>query len=385
MISSAIVIGAGIGGLATAHSLRRVGIEAAVFERAPELRRVQVGGGFHLWTNAVRALQALGLDGAVQKIGTPIEVTEYRNAQGRILATWPVGELGRQLAARDVGVNRRDLHRVLGEAQPDGAVRVGMELHSFEQDAAGVTARFADGTEERADVLIGADGLRSTVRRRMLGAESPRFAGYTQWQTTMEPTEDFIPKGIEHVVFGPASRAILHHVGGGELFWAGVIYGPEGSASQRKDGRKQMLLDAFRGWENPIGAAIDATPEERIVGLDIYDRTPVKRWGEGRVTLVGDAAHAMTTNLSQGGCQALEDAAVLARSLREGPNVEGALRAYEARRVPRTGALVKRSRNIAKLGAWRSPLACAARDRMLKTVLSGPGLKDHRKFVAAPL
>ena len=141
----------------------------------------------------------------------------------------------------------------------------------------------------------------------------------------------------------------------------------------------------FLEWRGAIAAAISRTPEEQIVGIDIYDRPAAKEWGRGRVTLAGDAAHPMTTNLSQGGCQALEDSVVLARHLRGNRDVAAALRAYESERIPRTTALVKRSRRVSTLGSWERPAAMAARTTILGKVLRGPGLKDHQKFVAAPL
>lgn len=380
-----IVIGGGIGGLASARALQRAGIEVRLYERAPDLSRVQVGGGFHLWTNAMRALRELDLVEQARAIGAPIERTEYRTKDGELLALWPVGELASEHGVPDLGVNRRDLHRMLAESLADGTVELGRELREFSEDGDGVVARFADGSEERASALVGADGLRSRVRAALLGEQAPRFAGYTQWQTTLPDPGDLLPGGTEQVIFGPASRAILHHVGGGELFWAGVVYGPEGAAVDQREGRKQRLLEHFLDWKSAISAAIAATPEERIVGLDIYDRPPAKSWGRGRVTVLGDAAHAMTTNLSQGGCQALEDAVVLSHCLRDGGDVPGALRAYEQRRIPRTTALVKRSRRVSEVGAWRRPAACAARSRVLSKVLSGPGLNDHKKFVAEPL
>jgi 2-polyprenyl-6-methoxyphenol hydroxylase-like FAD-dependent oxidoreductase len=285
-------------------------------------------------------------------------------------------------------VNRSELHGVLLDSLAPGTVRAGKRLAGFDQDGDGVTARFEDGEEVRASVLVGADGIGSRVRELLLGPAPPRYAGYAQFQTWTDRVPDLLPEGTEQVVFGPASRAVLHHVGQGRLFWAGIIYGPEGAsgASNGNGSNKRMLLDHFREWRGPIVQAIGATPAEEIHGLDVYDRPPVRTWGKGRVTLLGDAAHPMTTNLSQGGCQALEDAVVLARQLEAGAgDPEAALRSYERVRRPRTTGLVKRSKRVSTVGAWSSPLACGLRDRVLGKVLSGPGLKEHRTFVAATL
>jgi 2-polyprenyl-6-methoxyphenol hydroxylase-like FAD-dependent oxidoreductase len=376
----AIVIGGGIGGLAAAVALRRAGIDVAVFEQQHDLRKTQVGGGIHMWANAMRALAQLGLAERVTELGAPIERTEFRDWRGRLLAVWPIGEIAREFGTRDAGISRGELQQVLVDAQENGNVNAGVECTGFEQDASGVTARFADGREERGSLLVGADGLRSTIRAQLLGSAPPRYAGYAQFQSLVAAGADLLPAGVERVVFGRGNRAVLHRVGGNRLFWAGALYAPEGTLLGQA--KKETLLKRFRGWEPPIETAIEATPEDLIVAFDIYDRPPVDRWGEGRVTLVGDAAHPMTTNLSQGGCQALEDAVVLASSLKADSDVARALRAYEERRIPRTSTLVKRSHGIARMGGIKNPVAAAVRDRISGIALGRAGVKDYRKFVA---
>jgi 2-polyprenyl-6-methoxyphenol hydroxylase-like FAD-dependent oxidoreductase len=263
-------------------------------------------------------------------------------------------------------------------------VTPGARLVDFADDAEGVTARFDDGREERADVLVGADGLRSVVRTKLLGAGEPDYAGYVQWQTLVDLEAGLFPPGVERITFGPGARTVMHHVAGGRLFWACVIYGPV-EAGGKAPGRKQKLLDTFGGWPAPIPAAIEATPEEQIVGLPIYDRQPVQEWGRGRVTLLGDAAHPMTTNTSQGGNLAIEDGVVLARTLANGRPPEAALRAYEARRIARTTPLVKNSRWISNMNAWTNPLRVAFRDRFFSFGVPRRGLSELRRTMKEPL
>jgi 2-polyprenyl-6-methoxyphenol hydroxylase-like FAD-dependent oxidoreductase len=377
----ALVIGGGIGGLAAALALRRVGIETVLFEQQDDPRKIQVGGGIHMWANAMQVLRHIGVADEVGAAGAPIVRTEFRTWKGSLLATWQVGEVASVYGIQDVGIGRGELQRVLVAAQGEADLRVGMRCAGFEQDATGVTARFADGTEERGGVLIGADGIHSTIRAQLLGAEPPRYAGYAQLQALVDGAADLLPAGVERVVFGRGRRAVMHPVGGGALFWAAAIYEPEGTVAAPGT-RREAMLDRFRGWEPPIEEAIGATPDEAIVGFDIYDRPPVERWSTGRVTLLGDAAHPMTTNLSQGGCQALEDAAVLASSLAGAADVPTGLRAYDERRIPRTSTLVKQSRGVARMGRIKNPVAAAVRDRVTSFVLGGPGFKDYRKLAA---
>jgi 2-polyprenyl-6-methoxyphenol hydroxylase-like FAD-dependent oxidoreductase len=379
----ALIVGGGIGGLATAYGLVRQGRDVLVFEQAGDVRKIQLGGGFHIWTNAARALQRLGLYERVQAIGAPLDATDYLTAAGKPLASWPVAEIARENGVIDVGVSRQDLQALLVEAVGGDRLRLGARCIGFEQDGEGVRLRLSDGSEERGSLLIGADGLRSTVRTQIHGEHEPRYAGYTQWQSLIPDQGYALPPRAERVLFGAGSRAVLHHVGGERLFWAAVLYGePNGPEAQAG---KDALLKRFTGWQEPVAAAIAATPREQIARLQIYDRKPISNWGDGRVTLLGDAAHPMTTNLSQGACQTLEDAAVLVRCLGEREDIVPALRSYEQARIKRTSPVVKQSALLARTGSLKRPLACAARNRMTAITLGGPALKAHRRFVAAEL
>jgi 2-polyprenyl-6-methoxyphenol hydroxylase-like FAD-dependent oxidoreductase len=380
----ALIVGGGIGGLSAAIGLRSAGIEVEVLEKIDDPAKAQVGGGFHVWANGFRALQELGLEDRAREIGAVLERTEFRSWRGSELAVWPLEEISREVGATDLGVSRSDLQRMLYDAADAGTIRSGAELTAFSDDGAGVTATLADGGEDRADFLVGADGLRSTVRARLLGKEEPDYAGYIQWQTATDEGADLLERGLERITFGPGLRTVVHHVGGGKLFWAGAIYGPESGAGAPPR-RREMLLERFRGWPPPIEAAIESTPEEAIVGLPVYDRKPVKRWGTGRVTLLGDAAHPMTTNTGQGGNQAILDAVALARSLRSEPDVETALRRYEQRRIADTMPLVKRSRQAANWNAWSDPVRSRLRDFILGKALPGPGLRELREKAAVEL
>ncbi|HEV3071736.1 MAG TPA: FAD-dependent monooxygenase [Solirubrobacteraceae bacterium] len=383
MSDRALIVGGGIGGLASAYGLMQQGRDVVVFEQASDVRKIQLGGGFHIWTNAARALQRLGLYERVQAIGAPLDATDYLTADGRPLATWPVAEIARENGVIDVGVSRQDLQALLVEAVGVDRIRLGARCTGYMQDEEGVRLRLADGSEEQGALLIGADGLRSTVRAQLHGEHEPHYVGYTQWQSLIPDAGYALPPGAERVLFGAGARAVLHHVGGERLFWAAVLYGKR-NGPEAKAG-KEALLKRFAGWQEPLTTAIAATPEEQIARLQIYDRKPISSWGTGQVTLLGDAAHPMTTNLSQGACQTLEDAAVLTRCLGEGIDIEPALRAYEQARIKRTSPVVKQSALLARTGALRRPLACAARNRMTALTLGGPALKAHRRFVAAEL
>jgi 2-polyprenyl-6-methoxyphenol hydroxylase-like FAD-dependent oxidoreductase len=326
----------------------------------------------------------VGLDERARVRGAPLEQTEFESWRGRRLAVWPIAELARRANGYDIGISRQDLISLLYKSVDASVVTPAAKVVDFTEHDDGVTVRLKDGRELDADVLVGADGLRSTVRARMRGPDEPDYAGYVQWQTLVPGASKLFPAGIERITFGRGARTVMHHVSGDRLFWACALYCPVDQAGSGP-GRKRMLLERFAGWPHPIESAIQATPEEEIVGLPVFDRKPVTTWGRGCVTLIGDAAYAMTTNTSQGGNQAIEDGVLLARMLAGAENPMPVLRAYEQRRIQRTTPLVNHSRWISNLNAWRDPLRVGFRDRYLKVGLPRKGWSDLSSAVCEPL
>ena len=362
-----LVAGGGIGGLTAAIALRRAGFEVVVFERAAALDAV--GAGLLLAANAVKALGKLGLSDALREIGVPAAVGSILSRRGEVLLELNVADLRKRVGADTSAVHRADLQEMLlREVDEAGAtVWTGKELVGFEQTCDGVHAFFADETEERGAVLVGADGLRSRVRGRLFGDERPRYAGYTSWRG-VAPESELVPVGGGFESWGRGRRFGCAHVGGGRVYWFATRNAPEGG-DDGLAGSRATLLEAFRGWHEPVEPLIRATEEDAILRTDIYDRDPLgKIWGEGRTTLLGDAAHPMTPNLGQGACQAIEDTVVLARCLRESGECAGALRRYEALRSDRTAAIVRSSRRIGWVGQLENPFLCRLRERALKLI-----------------
>jgi 2-polyprenyl-6-methoxyphenol hydroxylase-like FAD-dependent oxidoreductase len=295
---------------------------------------------------------------------TPVTGGEIRSWRGEVLYEVPAGVLEKRYGV-SIGLHRAALQTILLSALPDDAVRLDAECVGFEQDAAGVTVGFAGGREERGELLIGADGLNSTIRAQLFGNEKPRYAGYTAWRGVVEAgEEEFARGGTGFESWGRGTRFGLLNMGQGRLYWFATANTPEGE--ERGANRKEEVLGRFRRWHQPSPQLIRATEESSILRNDVYDREPVKRWGEGRVTLLGDAAHPTTPNLGQGACQAMEDAVVLAGCLKEQDSV-AALRLYEARRANRTAFVVRRSRLVGRIGQLENPLLCRLRDALMKT------------------
>jgi 2-polyprenyl-6-methoxyphenol hydroxylase-like FAD-dependent oxidoreductase len=362
----AVIAGAGVAGLTSAIALRRRGIDALVFERASSAREIQVGGCIHMWHNGMRGLQRIDVGERLLELAGPQAVVsraEFRTSHGRLMYGWSVSDIEAKVGSPTFGVRRPELHRVLLDGLEDGLVQFGETCVGFEQSADGVLVRFAGGREERGDVLIVADGLRSALRAQLPDATAPRYAGYVSWQAIARVATDVVPVGQFRVLWGRGARFLFYRIGPEEVYWEGTFAADAGG--EDADGeRKQAVLERFHGWCDPVATIIAATEQEAIGRADMYDRPPSKQWGEGRVSLVGDAAHAMTNALGQGANQAIEDSVVLARCLAEqaGAGAPAGLRAYEAERMPRASRFASMSWSLARASRLHSPIACALRD-----------------------
>ncbi|CAN5162792.1 FAD-dependent oxidoreductase [soil metagenome] len=352
----AIIVGAGIGGLTAAISLRRVGVEAVVFEKAPELR--EIGAGISVWANAIRALERIGVADAVRAAGRQEIGGTVRSWSGKRITEVPADALEKRFGL-NVVLTRPELQETLLAALPEGAVRLGGECVGFRQEGSGVTAPFSGGREERGDLLVGADGLHSIVRERLFGDGRPRYAGFTAWRGLADLGDGREGDGFE--AWGRGNIFGLVSLGRGRFYWYATKNAPEGQ-EDAPGGRKAELMERFGGWHEPIPTVIEATEEAAILRNDVYDREPLKRWGRGRVTLLVDAAHPMTPNLGQGACQAIEDAVALAECVSGETNVAGALWRYEERRAGRAARVVRRSRLLGRAGQLEDPLLCALRN-----------------------
>jgi 2-polyprenyl-6-methoxyphenol hydroxylase-like FAD-dependent oxidoreductase len=354
--SRALIIGGGIGGLAAALALRAAGLSPIVYERAETTAAFQAGGGYTIWYTGVRALQTLGVGDALAAAGQPLERFEFRTNRGRQLAGFPIGVRGRELGSQPVGVLRAELHKVLLEAVGEDAIRLGARCVGLEHDAEGVTARFADGREERGDLLVGADGLDSVVRAQLAGSTPPRYPGYGHWFGFTEAELGPMSPPTFRIMFAPGRRFGLLPVGSGRLCWWCTFRAPEGGR-RVEPGVKSTLLRNFGDWAAPVRAVVEATDEAAIGRRDTYDRERLERWGVGRTTLLGDAAHAMTFDLGLGASTTLKDAVMLGKAFEAAPDVLTALRAYEAVRRPRANQLVKNSASVGAMAAWENPIA----------------------------
>jgi 2-polyprenyl-6-methoxyphenol hydroxylase-like FAD-dependent oxidoreductase len=366
----AVIIGGGIGGLSTAIALARVGIEPLVFEQADQLR--EVGAGLTFWTNGLTALDMLGAAEGVLAASCIVNRFEQRTWRGDVLTVLPWGKVETKNGApAAICVHRRDLLDQLARRVDADRVHCGHRCLAMTESAAGVTARFANGREERADILVGADGLHSVIRAALHGESRPRYAGYTCWRGVANYHGTGLAADSAFEAWGPGKRFAMHPVGPGLVFWYATKNTPQGGADGT-GGRKAEVIDCFRNWFPPIPEILAATND--ILRNDIVDRKPISNWGRGRVTLLGDAAHPTTPNLGQGACMAIQDAVVLGSCLRQA-EPEAALRAYERIRRRPTAAIVNLSWRAGILGQLQNPFACWIRNAITRLIPSAVSLK----------
>lgn len=350
---TAIIAGGGIGGLAAATALSRGGLDVTVIERAPRL--LSAGSGMVLSPNGMAAADAIspGLGQRIRSAGHVVGPDETRlliSASGRVLAREPIGRLGQRYGKPQVSILRTALQEALiDESTAAGArLRLGLTVRDYITDDRSVSVELSDGSVHRADLLVAADGIRSAIRRRMLGDGPPRYSGIASVRG--RTTGHWIcPQGF--VASGRGVQLFAAPVAPDTMYWTAKITAPPRVWPEQGPAEAlQVLAEALRGWPEPVLRLITEARTSDVAVCDIHDREPVGRWVDGRVALLGDAAHPMTPALGQAVNLALEDAVVLADALRshdvadDRGNVGAALLSYQKRRIGRTAKVMLLSR-----------------------------------------
>jgi salicylate hydroxylase len=341
------IIGGGIGGLTAAVAMRRRDLDVTVYEQSPQIG--EIGAGVTLSPNAMKAYRALGLEAEMRGIGFESDnqlVREWNT--GTIISKTPrKGVYQREFGAPYLSVHRADLIDVLRHQLPDSIFRLGARCVRIESSDTGAAMHFADGSTAEADLVVGADGIHSVVRRSLFGPEAPRFTGSVCWRGLVPMAA--LPPGLIGtdltLYMGPHSHMIHFMVRGGELinFVAHVESDAWTGESWTQECERSEVMETFAGWHPPVLQLIGSSA--RYYKWALYDREPLDRWSVGRATLMGDAAHAMLPHIGQGACMAIEDGYALAAMIARMPNaLPDALRQYERLRLPRTRHAVLESR-----------------------------------------
>ncbi|HEU4558985.1 MAG TPA: FAD-dependent monooxygenase [Longimicrobium sp.] len=373
MPQDVVIVGGGIGGLIVAIALRQRGITPRVYEGAPELR--EVGAGIWVPPNAMQVLARLGVADAVAREGSPIRTAELRDAKAGVLQRADLSYAEKEFGHPTVAIHRGRLQRVLADAAGHHTIHTGRQCTGVEQRGQRVAVRFADGSETAADVVIGADGLRSAVRESIFPGAPLRYSGQTSYRATVTYTLPPEFDGMGWEVWSAGARVGFSAIGHGEVYWYITRDAPAGGTDA--PGTLRGTLDTIAAaFPAPIPALVAATDPAHVTRTDITDLAPIESWHRGRVVLLGDAAHATTPNLGQGGAQATEDAWVLADRLASAGSPEAALAEYERIRGPKARMVVNTSWRFGKMVHLSNPLARGARNLLLRLTPESVGRRQ---------
>jgi 2-polyprenyl-6-methoxyphenol hydroxylase-like FAD-dependent oxidoreductase len=379
---SAVVVGAGIGGLAAAACLHAAGWQVTVFERARSVE--PVGAGLGLAPNGLRALDAIGIGDVIRAHAVP-QALGLRRPDGR----WLLRATNETMVADRFGdpiilLPRATLIEALLTRVPDGALRLSTEVTSVSADGTVMTSA---GEEVRADLVVAADGIGSAVRSALWAAEEPRlkYAGFTTWRLLTGPVSPDIGPVPMAETWGRGKIFGVMPLADGRVYcYAAAVAEPGAPVAAeiadgfapgscppggRDLGEQGELMRVFSTWHEPILFLTQLVSPTAVLRHDVAElAAPLRSFHQGRVALLGDAAHPMTPNLGQGACQAIEDAVVLARLMagsgNDAASVGPALATYTAQRLPRTTQVVRWSRRMGAMSMWKAPAAVAFRDQL---------------------
>ena len=357
------IVGGGIGGLALAAALEQRGVDYRLFERSAQLG--EIGAGVQMTPNAVKVIRALGLLDGLKDVGFLPESLTGRNwKSGKTLFRMPLrGECERLYGASFFHVHRADLHELLLSGVRRDRITLGKACARVTSESDGGVVHFADGDSFRADLVVGADGIHSAVRKSLFGAQQARFTGHMCWRAVVpfDAMPDFVTPDSSFWM-GPNGHVVTYYVKGGRAVNIVAVLESRDwvEESWNLPSTREELLTAFRGWHPNIQKLFQRVDTTFKWGL--FDRDPMENWSAGPVTLLGDAAHPMLPFLSQGAAMAIEDGYELARALDQNADIASALRIYEESRRPRTRRVQLESRERGRTYHLASPLEQFMRD-----------------------
>ncbi len=374
MPTQVVVVGAGIAGRAAAVALQRRGFDVIVVEERTD---TSSGAGISIWPNALAALDEIGLGDAVRDAGGRVAAGAMRWRTGRWLRRPHPERIVNALGEPLVVLQRAALTAILQNALTPGTVRHGVAVTEIEDGDDGARVWLSDRTVIHAGAVVGADGTRSRIARHLNGPLSDTYTGYTAWRGVADCSID---PDLAGETMGPGVE--LGHVpmGPERTYWFVTERAPEGTAAP--DGELAYLRSRYSSWAQPIPDIFDSTDPAVVLRHDLYDRTQAKVWARGRLVVVGDAAHAMRPHLGQGGCQALEDAAILAAFADGAGDLRTAFARFAAFRQPRVEPLIRESALLGRIVNLR-PATLSAAASWASMLAPEPLLTRHLASIAS--
>ena len=344
------IIGAGIGGLTTALAFEKNGIDYHIYEKASELS--EVGAGIWLAPNALQVLEHLGVLGAVKAKGNSIDRITLGKADLNPISDNFQDNIKKQFGFSTIAIHRAELQKILLNKIPGEKISLAKGFQSFQKlNDDLIKIKFDDKSEILTDCLIGADGINSKVRMQLFPDSKTRFSGQTCWRgvANIKLSEEFQNRGME--LWGNQIRFGISKIANDKVYWFAVAMD---KPNQKDDVnlKKQKLLKMYNQFDPLVKELISATSEKAILRNDINDLETLKNWHKGNVCLIGDAGHATTPNMGQGGAQAIEDAYYLGNLIKSNFN-ENVFNLFQQKRQSKVNTIVKQSWATGKIAHWK--------------------------------
>ena len=362
-----IISGGGIAGLTTAIALQKEGYHVKVFERVKELK--EVGAGLGLGANAWKGLAYLGITEELEMKCNIIENTKFLDQKGHIISNMGMDGLNEKYGVASFTVHRADLLNILFSNLQLDTVEFGKRVVDYEQDEGKVTVYLDDGNVIKGDALIAADGIHSSVRKKCLPDVEPRYSGYTCWRAVVKvPNENFVPKEFTET-WGSKGRFGIVPLKDNQIYWFACVNAPYQSKTMSIFTTND-LHRLFQDYHSLIPELIQRTKDEELIWNDIIDLNPIDRYAFGKILLIGDAAHATTPNMGQGAGQAIEDAIILSKVLKNKRNHEEAFVDFEKLRIPKIKKIVNMSWRLGKIAQLDHPFQIGIRNSLMRILPS---------------
>lgn len=357
------IIGGGIGGLTTALCLEKLEIPYKLYERAEVLN--EVGAGIWLSPNALQVLKYLGLLDDVKKEGNSIDRITIGKPDFSPISDTPQDFIKAHFGYSTIAIHRAKLQKLLLNKIPKNKVLLGKDFESLKySNSEKIKITFVDGSETKTDFLIGADGINSKIRNQLFPDSQLRYSGQTCWRGVAHITLDSNFDYRVYELWGNQVRFGFSRISKGKYYWFAVIL-DKPNRKEDKANVQQKLLTIFKNFHSTVIELIKATPEDKIIRNDLNDLKPMPNWHKDNICLIGDAAHATTPNLGQGGAQAIEDAYYLSLFIQNALNKES-FKLFQEKRQPKVNTIVNQSWITGKMAHWK--YGKGLRNSILKSV-----------------
>lgn len=359
MTEPVTIIGAGIGGLTTALTLKQKGVNVNIFESSPEIK--PVGAGIILANNAMQIFQKLGILNKIEKTGNKISYIKITNTQLDTISVTDLTEYEKKYGVSNIAIHRGELQKILADEIGCNNINLSKQLSKIENSEL-FKLTFEDNSTFESKLIIGADGLKSVVRNQLFEKSTLRNANQICWRGICEID---LPQKYHNELneaWGKGKRFGFVKISEKKVYWYAL------ANSKNIKANEINLSDYFSEFHTDILNIITATTKEQIIIGDIIDLKPISKWQQTNVCLIGDAAHATTPNLGQGACQAIEDAYVLGKLLDNGITIENTFKEYEKLRRKKALTIVNTSWTVGKMAHIENSFGVWLRNTLMRNL-----------------